>query len=69
MTYREYSEEKQAGLAELLRAGSHEHRYTPLYLWRTALEQVNPEILLQPPHGVRAGLIDVYDLLSVANGD
>lgn len=66
MTYREYSEDRQMLLADGIRKYSPEHFDTPLYLWRTALEQRNPEVLVLPPYCQRAWLEEVYALLDVA---
>lgn len=69
MTYREYSDAQQMLLADGIRQYSEEHRHTPLYLWRTALEQSNPDVLIVPPYCRRAWLGEVYALLDVAKMD
>ena len=66
MTYLEYSEVEQLNLAQGIRLYSQEHHQTPLYLWRTALEQINPEVLVFPPHCQKSWLEDVYAMLDVA---
>lgn len=67
MTFRTYSDADQARLAEDIRVIATQHQATPLYLWRTALEQVNPELLPVAPYCPAASLVDVYDLLDVAS--
>ncbi|MGI4742444.1 MAG: hypothetical protein ACRYG7_45380 [Janthinobacterium lividum] len=66
MTFRSYPETNQAWLTEAIRASATQHQTTPLYLWRPALEQVNPEVITVAPYCMSSVLGAVYDLLDVA---
>jgi hypothetical protein len=66
MTFTTYPEAEQAQLTQAIRGAASQHQTTPLYLWRTALEQINPEVITVPPYCMGAALVDVYDLLDVA---
>ncbi len=66
MTFRTYPENHQAWLTEAIRASAAQHQATPLHLWRTALEQVNPEVVTVAPYCMTSALVDVYDLLDTA---
>jgi hypothetical protein len=66
MTFRTYPESEQVLLTTEIRARAKQHRTTPLYLWRTALEQINPEVLPMAPYCLDGSLIEVYDLLNLA---
>ena len=66
MTFNSYPDTNQAWLTEAIRSAADQHQTTPLYLWRTALEQVNPEVITVAPYCMGAVLVDVYDLLDVA---
>jgi len=66
MTFNNYSDAEQASLTLAIRADASQHHTTAAYLWRTALEQVNPEVLPMPPYCAPGALVDVYDLLDVA---
>lgn len=67
MTFRTYPAPNQAWLTEAIRATAAQHQATPLSLWRTALEQVNPEVVTVAPYCMASALADVYDLLDVAS--
>lgn len=66
MTFCNYPEVDQAHLTEAIRSTAEQHQTTPLYLWRTALEQVNPQVITVAPYCMASTLVDVYDLLDVA---
>jgi hypothetical protein len=66
MTFRNYPDVDQAHLTEAIRATAEQHQATPFYLWRTALEQVNPEVITVAPYCMGSALAHVYDLLDVA---
>ena len=69
MTFCNYPDVDQAHLAEAIRATAEQHQTTPLYLWRTALEQVNPQVITVTPYCMSSALMDVYNLLDVATDD
>lgn len=66
MTFRTYSDSEQTQLTQDIRATASQHQTTSLYLWRTALEQVNPEVITVTPYCMGSALLDVYALLDVA---
>jgi hypothetical protein len=66
MTFTNYPESAQVLLTQDIRATASQHQTTPLYLWRTALEQVNPEVITVAPYCMGSALVNVYDLLDVA---
>ena len=66
MKFRTYPEANQSWLTEAIRSAAAQHQTTPLYLWRTALEQVNPEVITVVPYCMGSALVDVYNLLDVA---
>lgn len=66
MTFRTYPEPNQAWLAAAIRASAAQHQATPLHRWRTALEQVNPEVITVAPYCMASALGAVYTLLDVA---
>lgn len=67
MTFTNYPDFEQAQLTQDIRATANQHQTTPLYLWRTALEQVNPEVITVTPYCMSSALADVYDLLDMAS--
>ena len=66
MTFTTYPDSEQTQLTSAIRATASQHQTAPLYLWRTALEQVNPEVVTVPPYCMGSALANVYDLLNVA---
>lgn len=66
MKFCTYPESNQAWLTEAIRSAAEQHQATPLDLWRTALEQVNPEVVTVAPYCMTSALGAVYDLLKVA---
>ena len=66
MTFTTYPDSEQTQLAADIRAVAAQHQTTPLYRWRTALEQVNPEVITVEPYCMGSALAAVYDLLDVA---
>ncbi len=66
MTFITYPDSEQTQLTSDIRATASQHQTAPLYLWRTALEQVNPEVITVPPYCMGSALTSVYDLLDVA---
>ena len=65
MTFTTYPDFEQTQLTAEIRAIASAHQTTPLYLWRTALEQVNPEVITVEPYCMGSALVAVYDLLDV----
>jgi hypothetical protein len=66
MTFTTYPDFEQTQLTADIRAVSAQHQTTSLYLWRTALEQVNPEVITVEPYCMGSALVAVYNLLDVA---
>lgn len=66
MAFRNYPDIGQAHLAEAICTTAEQHQSTPLHLWRTALEQVNPEVITVTLYCMSSALAAVYDLLAVA---
>lgn len=66
MTFCTYPASNQAWLAEAIRSAATQHQTTPLYLWRTTLEQVNPEVITVAPYCMASVLVEVYERLDVA---
>lgn len=66
MTFCNYPDVDQAHLAEAIRATAEQHQTTSLYLWRTALKQVNPQVITVTPYCMSSALVQVYDLLNAA---
>lgn len=63
MTFTTYSDSEQTQLTADIRAIALQHQTTPLYQWRTALEQVNPEVVTVEPYCMGSALVAIYDLL------
>lgn len=66
MTFTTYPDFEQTQLTADIRAIAAQHQSTSLYLWRTALEQVNPEVVTVEPYCMGSALVAVYDLLDLA---
>jgi hypothetical protein len=66
MTFKNYSACEQTQLAADIRAIAAQHQTTPLYFWRMALEQLNPEVITVEPYCMSSALVAVYALLNVA---
>ena len=66
MTFNNYPNSEQDRLTKAIRADASQHQATPLYLWRTALEQVNPQVVTVEPYCMTSAFVAIYDLLDIA---